>query len=89
MGNMKTNLVHRINRIQGQLESLKKSIDADQYSQEVCLANLRLLKASINGLKKFGAAYMQESLALCLEQEPTEEEVNNAMKIAIDTGFNL
>lgn len=86
---MKTNLVHRINRVQGQLESLKKSINTDQYSQEVCLANLRLLKASINGLKKFGAVYMQESTALCLEQNPTEEEMNSAIKIAIDTGFNL
>ena len=46
----KTQLTHRLNRAQGQIEALKRIVNSDQ--EQDCLETLRLIKAVNNALKK-------------------------------------
>ena len=76
-------LINRLSRIQGQIEALKKSLNSE--SQD-CQKDLLVLKAAINGLKKFGAAYMIQNLEKCLKENKNKEEI---IKTAIETGFDI
>ncbi len=86
---MNKNLVHRLSRIQGQIEAIKKNLVEDVNTQESCLNNMQLLKASINGLKKFGAAYMTKNIKSCINSGASSKELEAALLTAIDTGFDL
>lgn len=86
---MDKKLIHRLSRVQGQIEALKLSLEEGSFSEEKCLANLQLLKASINGLKKFGAAYMASNVHNCLQKNMPQEELEAVMQLAIETGFDL
>lgn len=79
-------LIHRLNRIIGQLEGIKKSIDNQEEMD--CQATLQQLKAAINALKKFGEAYISSAMEKCLahvSKEDLQEELNNI----ISTAFSL
>lgn len=83
---MNQKLINRLARIQGQIETLKKSIGESNQKPENCKQNLILLKAAINGLKKFGAAYMIDNLDKCLEKKQNQKEL---IQTAIQTGFDI
>jgi len=82
------NLVFRLNRVIGQLESLKKELNKDPLDQD-CVKTFNQLKASINGLKSFGEAYMSEHLEECLEQEVEIKEIMEKLKPVMNSIFKL
>ena len=82
------NLVFRLNRVIGQLESLKKELDKDPLDQD-CVQSFNQLKASINGLKSFGEAYMSEHLEVCLKQEVEIKEIMEKLKPVMNSIFKL
>ena len=82
------NLVFRLNRVIGQLESLKKELDKDTLDQD-CVQTFNQLKASINGLKSFGEAYMSEHLEECLKQEVEIKEIMEKLKPVMNSIFKL
>ena len=82
------NLVFRLNRVIGQLESLKKELNKDHLDQD-CVKTFNQLKASINGLKSFGEAYMSEHLEECLKQEVEIKEIMEKLKPVINSIFKL
>lgn len=86
---MDKDLINRLSRVQGQIEALKKSLQEDASDNQRCLGNARLLKASINGLKKFGAAYMSKNIQTCLKSDANGKELETLLRIAINTGFDL
>lgn len=86
---MNKDLVDRLSRVQGQIEALKKSLTEHDLDGKACLANSRLLKASINGLKKFGAAYMSKNIHQCLESGSSVDDIQALLQLAVDTGFDL
>jgi DNA-binding FrmR family transcriptional regulator len=86
---MSAPLIHRLSRIQGQIEALKKTLQAGAYEQEACLNNLRLLKASINGLKKFGALYVEENIQKCLAANKNPQDLQPLISSAINASFDL
>lgn len=85
---MDKKLTNRLSRIQGQIESLKNSIANQEQSSKDCLQNLQLLKASINALKKFGAAYMTQEAQKCL-QTNDKKQLEKITTLAIETGFDI
>jgi DNA-binding FrmR family transcriptional regulator len=87
MANSK-NLVFRLNRVIGQLESLKKELNKDPLDQD-CVKTFNQLKASINGLKSFGEAYMSEHLEECLKQEVEIKEIMEKLKPVMNSIFKL
>lgn len=83
-----TDLVHRLSRIIGQLEGLKKTIQSDADND--CLATIQQLKASINGLKKFGESYVKDHMKECVQQNNKNKEEMEAMLSEIISGaFSL
>ncbi|MCA9374375.1 MAG: metal-sensitive transcriptional regulator [Candidatus Gracilibacteria bacterium] len=86
---MSQKLIHRLNRIQGQIDAIKRLTESEDFSQETCIQNLQLLKASINGLKKFGAAYVAENMKKCIKDKKSPAEQEKLMLTFIDTGFDL
>lgn len=87
MKNPDTELIHRLNRAQGQIEAIKKSIISD--GEKDCLKTLRLLKAANNALKKFGEAYVTEHLKHCLANDVTKAEIEDGLTEVINSAFSL
>jgi DNA-binding FrmR family transcriptional regulator len=81
-------LVFRLNRVIGQLETLKKELNKDPLDQD-CVKTFNQLKASINGLKSFGEAYMSEHLEECLKQEVEIKEIMEKLKPVMNSIFKL
>ena len=71
------------------MDAIKKSLAEPGFDKNECLANLQLLKAVINGLKKFGAAYMSQAVGDCIDKDISKSELEGLMQLAIDTGFDI
>ncbi len=82
----KIKLIHRINRIQGQLEAIKKTIHEDQKD---CEKAILLLKASHQAMKKFGEAYIQEYMDSCFKEKKNQNSLEFDVKKAIKAAFSL
>ena len=82
----KKDLVSRLNRVGGQIEAIKRSLDSEQPAD--CKATLQLLKASINALKKFGESYVTLNMNECLD-DISKDELKEQLKEIISLGFSL
>ncbi len=82
----KIKLIHRINRIQGQIEAIKKSVENDSKD---CEKTLLLLKASSQALKKFGEAYVNEHIESCFTDKKQAGNLDLEIKKAIKAAFSL
>lgn len=80
-------LIHRLNRITGQLNGIKKKLESQEELD--CLKTLQQLKASINALKKFGEAYMSLHLETCLQQNISSKDIKKNMSDVISAAFSL
>lgn len=81
-------LISRLNRAQGQIGSIKTLLETPGSEQD-CLKVLQQLKASINALKKFGEAYMEDHLEECIKDGKTAEELKENLKTVISGTFYL
>lgn len=80
-------LLHRLNRISGQIEALKKRLHHDQ---DDCVVTLQQLKACVNGLKKFGEAYIQSHMKDCLAQKDLDQAaMQKQLEKVISSAFFL
>jgi len=81
-------LTHRLNRVIGQIEGLKRQVDAGTGGD--CLKTLQQLKASINALKKFGEAYMKTHMGECLRtHSKSQKEMEDTLADVISGAFSL
>lgn len=83
----KSSLIHRLNRIQGQIEALKKMVLEEDTKD--CVNTLRLLKAANNAMKKFGEAYVNLHINECITQETNVKDVEKDIKEVISSVFNF
>ena len=84
---MDIQLVHRLSRIQGQIEAIKKEIQLEENTD--CVKIMRLIKASNNAMKKFGEAYITSHMEECLRNNPTSDTLEKDLKEVINSVFNL
>lgn len=82
------NLINRLNRAQGQIEAVKKSLLAETTPKN-CLQTLRLIKASQNALKKFSEAYVSQHLRECLEKNISPKKLQSGLEEVIHAAFTL
>ncbi|GBF50132.1 metal-sensitive transcriptional repressor [Leptospira ryugenii] len=82
----KTKLIHRLNRIQGQVEAIKRSILEEEKD---CEKAILLLKAANQAMKKFGEAYIQEYMASCFQEKKNQASIESDIKKAIKAAFSL
>lgn len=79
-------LINRLNRIQGQIEGLKKlALDPEGD----CKKTMQLLKAATNALKKFGEAYVEQKLDYCIKNKKNLQSVEKDLKDVISSSFFL
>lgn len=81
-----TKLIHRINRIQGQLEAIKNSILNEEKD---CEKAILLLKAAHQAMKKFGEAYIHEYMDNCFKDKKSQSSIEMDVKKAISAAFSL
>ncbi|TGN10514.1 metal-sensitive transcriptional regulator [Leptospira ilyithenensis] len=82
----KIKLIHRLNRIQGQLEAIKNSILNEEKD---CEKALLLLKASHQAMKKFGEAYVLDNIETCFDEKKSMSLLEADTKKAIRAAFSL
>ena len=83
-----TDVIHRLNRIIGQLEAIKRSIETPEHDD--CLKTIQQLKASVNGLKKFGEHYIKEHMKECVNaNSKSKQEMENMLSDVISSAFSL
>lgn len=87
MDNPNLELIHRLNRAQGQIEAIKKSLAAGDSKD--CVKTLRLLKAANNALKKFGEAYVAQHLHECIRADVSSEELEKGLQEVVYSAFSL
>ncbi|MBC8465377.1 MAG: metal-sensitive transcriptional regulator [Parcubacteria group bacterium] len=59
-------IIHRLNRIQGQIEGLKKAITS---SEKDCSDILYQIKAARSALRKVGEFYAEASMCQCVDED--------------------
>ncbi len=80
-------LVHRLNRIGGQIEGIKKRVG---HGEDDCVQTLQQLKAVINGLKKFGESYVHTHMDACLKDKMADrDDLEKSLKEVISSAFSL
>ncbi len=79
-------LVHRLSRIQGQIEGLKKIVASGNAD---CLKTIELAKASSNAIKKFAQAYVEAHLEECVQEKKALNELEGELKKVIQSTFSL
>lgn len=87
MASSEKQLVHRLNRIQGQVEAIRKRL-LNQEPMD-CVETLRLIKAANNALKKFGEAYVTEHLKECVRKDVPREELEQGLQEVVASAFYL
>lgn len=80
-------LVQRLNRIEGQIGALKRSLEKTDTSD--CTQTLFQLKAATNGLKRFGEAFAREYASRCLKAGKSKVELSKDLDQIISTAFTL
>jgi DNA-binding FrmR family transcriptional regulator len=79
-------LVHRLSRIQGQIEGLKKIVASGNAD---CLKTIELAKASSNAIKKFAQAYVEAHLEQCVQEKKALSELEGELKKVVQSTFSL
>ncbi len=80
-------LIHRLNRAQGQIEAIKKSLVAGEARD--CVRTIRLVKAANNALKKFAEAYVSHHMEQCMASGVSRKEMEQSMKDTLASAFSL
>jgi len=77
-------LIHRLSRIQGQIEAIKRSLIAET---DDCARTIEQVKASSQGLKKFAQAYVENHLEACVLRGTSVQAVHNDLGKVIQASF--
>lgn len=79
-------LVHRLSRIQGQIEALKRIAASGEAD---CLKTIELAKAASNAIKKFAQAYVEAHIEHCVEEERSLREIQTELRKVVQSSFAL
>mgnify|MGYP001608702940 CR=1 FL=1 len=82
-------LLHRLNRIQGQIEALKQSIADAPARQGECILHMRQIKAVHSGVKAFGEAYVRDYALACMKRESVSPRMYKTMEEIITSACAL
>ncbi|MDQ6985754.1 MAG: metal-sensitive transcriptional regulator [Candidatus Dojkabacteria bacterium] len=77
-------LENRVNRIIGQLESVKKEITKENYD---CGQIVQQVKAISGSIKSFGKAFAEEDIKACMNKDLSKEEIKERLETILDVAF--
>ena len=79
-------LIHRLNRIEGQIDAVRRAIakgDAD------CLTQIRQVKAARSALKSFAEAYVEEYALACAKESHASPRLAPKLREVVIAAFTL
>jgi DNA-binding FrmR family transcriptional regulator len=79
-----TALIHRLNRIQGQIEGLKEAIGR---TDEDCLKNMGQVKAVHSAIKHFAEVYVEAYALRCAKKEELSPKLQKDMRTIVASAF--
>lgn len=79
-------LIHRLNRISGQIAAIKRNIETGTGS---CADNIVLTKAVIQALKKFAQAYVEQHVSECSRMGSSAKDIEEELKKVVASAFSL
>lgn len=79
-------LNHRLNRIMGQLEGLKKRVASGESD---CVSDMGQIKAIRNALWKFAEAYVETHLSECMAEKKPVTEIKENLQAVIQSAFSV
>ncbi len=79
-------LLHRLNRIEGQIEGLRSSLLSGQQD---CAKDILQIKAAHAAMKAFAKAYMDEYAKSCAKTERMTPRMTHHMSTIIQSAFML
>lgn len=84
-------LINRLNRLQGQIEAIKKRIVAQSENKESvdCMEIVSLIKASQGALRTFTESYMQEYMEKCMDTNMSKRDLEKKMSQLIKSVFEV
>ena len=80
-------LINRLNRVQGQIESIKRSLESGEPIE--CMKTMQLLKAANNALKKFGEVYVAQHMEECMNNNRPRKDMEKELKDVINAAFTF
>lgn len=80
-------LITRLNRIEGQISAIKRSLE--NGTADDCEKVLYQLKAATNGLKRFGEAFSHEYAKRCVDEKMGHKQFAKEIDRIISTAFTL
>lgn len=80
-------LIHRLSRIQGQLEAVKKTLEIG--GEKDCQATMQLIKAANHAMKKFGEAYVAGHLEECMSGNTSPQDIEKEIRNIVSSVFNM
>lgn len=79
-------LIHRLNRISGQIAAIKNNLESDNTD---CRRDIEQVKAVTNGMKKFAEAYLENHINECFTRKISPEKMKADLEKVIHSAFNL
>lgn len=79
-------LVHRLNRIEGQIDAVRRAIEEGDAD---CLAQIRQIKAVRAALKSFAEAYVEEYALACAKASHASPRFAPKLREIVSAAFAL
>lgn len=79
-------LVHRLNRIEGQIDAVRHAIEQGDAD---CLAQIHQIKAARSALKSFAEAYVEEYALACAKESHASPRFAPKLRRVIAAAFAL
>lgn len=83
-----TDLIVRLNRIEGQVQALKAALERGAADAD-CAQTLYQVKAAANALKRFGEAFTREYARHCLAENMSRARLAHHIDGIISSAFAL
>ncbi|OGZ04958.1 MAG: hypothetical protein A2845_04460 [Candidatus Lloydbacteria bacterium RIFCSPHIGHO2_01_FULL_49_22] len=80
-------LLHRLNRIQGQIEGIKRSVESDKQGD--CLVNIGQIKAVHVAVKRFAEAYIDAYAITCAKGEGVSLKFEKDIRTVVASAFSI
>lgn len=79
-------LIHRLNRIEGQIDAVRRAIE---HGDADCLEQIHQIKATRSALKSFAEAYVEEYALACAKESHASPRLAPKLREVVSAAFAL
>ncbi len=86
--NQTRDLIIRLNRIEGQVKALRRTLENDTAHAD-CVKTLSQVKAVTNALKHFGEAFSHSAVKRCFAEHVQQGRIASRVEDIINSAFSM